>query len=154
MGPKQLRISEIIDKLMSVMFQLEPLKEWQRRQSPYSTSSSSSSQSPPSSPPRTKINLKRTTSKSLEKELKRRRRSRGPYVCPPLSNIQLGISKEDLHNLYNLTDLQQWCKDNNIEWLGKKSLIINRIFTFLETGDVPFKKPKKLKKKRSSTSKK
>jgi len=143
-GTRQLRPREIVDKLMSVIFQLEPLEEWKRRRDP-SPSSTSSSRSPPTSP-REKKKLKRPRSQSFpEKEIKRRR---GPYVCPPLSNIQFGISKEELHNLYNLTDLQQWCKDQHIDSVGKKSLVINRIYTFLETGAIhSIKKTKKQKQR-------
>jgi len=56
-----------------------------------------------------------------------------------------------LHNLYNVTDLQTWCKDHGLSHLGKKPLIIRYILDYLETGKIPAKTSSK-KKKRLSNS--
>jgi len=81
-----------------------------------------------------------------------KKKTRTKYKCPPLSNIKKGISKEDLHSLYNQTDLQQYCKKNGLAHAGKKAAIIKRIILFLETGQKiahsPHKKGKKKKKRK------
>jgi len=82
-----------------------------------------------------------------------RKKTRGKYKCPPLSNIQKGVSRDDLHNLYNVTDLQQWCKENAVYHMGKKSVLIKRILMFLETGEKPATPKKKGKGKRGPTKK-
>lgn len=66
------------------------------------------------------------------------------------SNIKKGITADDLQNLYNLTDLQEFCRQNEIVHTGKKPQLIKRIITFLETGQ---KTPKKGKGKRSRGAK-
>jgi len=48
-----------------------------------------------------------------------------------------------LHDLYNLSDLQEYCRAQGLDPSGKKSVLIRRIDVFLETGD----KQKKLKRK-------
>jgi hypothetical protein len=50
--------------------------------------------------------------------------------------------------MYNVTDLQEWCKQNNLDYTGKKPLIIKRIIQYLHTGQRPQKKPSKKGKKR------
>lgn len=69
-----------------------------------------------------------------------RRRGKAKYKAPPLSNIKKGITAEELHNFYNVTDLQEWCKQNNLDYSGKKPVIIKRIIEYLRTGQRPLKK--------------
>lgn len=71
-------------------------------------------------------------------------------VVHPRSNIKKGITGDDLQNLYNLTDLQEYCKQNDIIHTGKKPQLIKRIIQYLETGQ---KTPKKPKGKRSRGAK-
>jgi hypothetical protein len=66
------------------------------------------------------------------------------------SNIKKGVSAEDLHNLYNVTDLQEWCKRNNLNYTGKKPAIIKRILHYLQTGQRPIKKLLKKRKRKGS----
>jgi hypothetical protein len=52
--------------------------------------------------------------------------------------------------MYNVTDLQEWCKQNNLDYTGKKPLIIKRIIQYLHTGQRPQKKTSKKGKKRGA----
>jgi len=58
---------------------------------------------------------------------------------------------KDLHNLFNLTDLQKYCKQVELKSSGQKKKIIKRIIEYLETGKKEDKgkkgKPKKATKK-------
>jgi len=81
--------------------------------------------------------------------VQRKKAKRQKYIAPPLGNIKKGITKEDLHNLYNVTDLQEFCKKEGLDHNGKKSLVIKRILNYLETGEKPAKKPGKKGKKGS-----
>jgi len=56
-----------------------------------------------------------------------------------LSEITKSTTKEDL-DAYVLKDLQQYCRDNQIPSLGRKSELITRIITFLATGEKPHKR--------------
>jgi len=128
--------SQIVQKIMCIIFKLEPLEIWQERQAEIEK----------------KKRQENKRKRQDDSEVLHYKRKRGPYICPPLSNIKKGITKEDLHNLYNLTDLQQWCKEQNIDHSGKKSLVIHRVFSYLETGELPIKKEPKKKKKRKRKS--
>lgn len=64
------------------------------------------------------------------------------------SNIKKGITKQDLHDLYNFTDLQDFCRENGLEYSGKKALLIRRIIAFVETGEKGAVKPIKTKKRK------
>ena len=44
------------------------------------------------------------------------------------------MTKEEMHNLYNVTDIQQLCRMNDINAAGKKSALIKRILDFLDSG--------------------
>lgn len=77
--------------------------------------------------------------------------------------IKAGISKEDLHQHYNLTDLQDWCKDHKVKSSGNKKEIIKRIIAFLsgdktvmvdETKKAPSSPSKKKAKKTEDKKKK
>jgi len=62
------------------------------------------------------------------------------------SLITKHTTKEDL-TAYILKDLQQYCRENSISYIGRKSELISRIITFLETGEKPHKR-KYTKRKR------
>lgn len=62
------------------------------------------------------------------------------HVSPPLENIKKGITGQELHNLYNFKDLQIWCKQQNLNYIGKKGVLIKRILNYFETGEVQDKK--------------
>jgi hypothetical protein len=66
---------------------------------------------------------------------KKTKRGKSRYKAPPLSNIKRGITKQELHDLYNFTDLQEYCKEHELDYTGKKALLMRRIIAFLETGD-------------------
>jgi hypothetical protein len=63
-----------------------------------------------------------------------------------LSEITKNTTREDL-TAYILKDLQQYCRENSISYIGRKSELISRIITFLETGEKPHKR-KYTKRKR------
>jgi len=140
-NPRTLDYNEMVDKIMCVMFRLEPFEKWIKRED----------RSYKLKRPRAEWNVsKKMGSGSIEPAPKKTRR--GPYICPPLSNIQKGITREELHNLYNLVDLQRWCQEKDIDPTGKKQLVIKRIYTFLETGEIQSKKKKRpMKSSKSST---
>ncbi len=45
--------------------------------------------------------------------------TRAKYVAPPLSTIKKGITRQELQNLFNLSDLQAYCKQNGLPAAGK-----------------------------------
>jgi len=81
---------------------------------------------------------------------------RVPYVSPPLSTIVKGqYSAADLHNKFNLTDLQKYAKQEELKSSGQKRSLIKRITNYLETGRKDEKKEtKKAKPKAKSTKSK
>jgi len=82
-------------------------------------------------------------------------RTRTAYVAPPLSTIVKGqYSAADLHNKFNLTDLQKYAKQEGLKSSGQKKKIIKRIVTYLETGKKDESAPKKGKPKAKGTKQK
>jgi hypothetical protein len=73
-------------------------------------------------------------------------KGRSKYQAPPLSNIKKGVTGQDLHNLYNVTDLQDWCKQNRVDHTGKKSAVIKRILYSLDPANTKPPPPKKSRK--------
>jgi len=69
------------------------------------------------------------------RHLKKPRKKRDLPPRPPISTIKKGASKDELHNKFNLTDLQEYCKRNAIKSLGTKPLLIKRIVHYLDTGE-------------------
>ncbi|KAL6045814.1 DNA replication factor [Balamuthia mandrillaris] len=45
------------------------------------------------------------------------------------------MTKQDLHNTYNASQLKEYCKENDMISSGKKPVLIKRILKFLETGE-------------------
>jgi len=45
------------------------------------------------------------------------------------------MTHQELHNTFNATDLQEYCKENGLLATGKKVLVIKRILKFLQTGE-------------------
>ena len=81
-------------------------------------------------------------------------RTRTPYVSPPLSTIVKGqYSAADLHNKFNLTDLQKYTKQEGLKSSGQKKNIIKRIVAYLETGKKDESTPKKGKPKKAKSTK-
>eukprot|EP01112_Ceratiomyxa_fruticulosa_P017807 TRINITY_DN5619_c0_g1_i1.p1 TRINITY_DN5619_c0_g1~~TRINITY_DN5619_c0_g1_i1.p1 ORF type:complete len:374 (+),score=102.74 TRINITY_DN5619_c0_g1_i1:241-1362(+) len=81
----------------------------------------------------------------------------GKYVAPPLETIQKGkYTATGLRDNFNLTDLQQYCKDRGILSSGKKPELIKRIMRYLDTGEKEevkkHKKKKGVQKKRDQDS--
>lgn len=76
-------------------------------------------------------------------------KGRAKYQAPPLSHIKKGITGQDLHNLYNVTDLQDWCRQHSVDHTGKKSAVIKRILYQLDPTNA---KPPPPKKSRRFTS--
>ena len=76
-------------------------------------------------------------------------KGRAKYQAPPLSQIKKGITGQELHNLYNVTDLQEWCKLHKADHTGKKSAVIKRILYTLDPANM---KPPPPKKNRRFTS--
>lgn len=70
-------------------------------------------------------------------------KGRAKYQAPPLSNIKKGVTGQDLHNLYNVTDLQDWCRQNKVDHTGKKSAVIKRILYTLDPVNAKPPPPKK-----------
>jgi len=130
----------IVDAILVHMFQLEPLESFQKQLE------------------KEKMNAKKEKQPKQSKKGKKRKREESPdesgskkrtkYQCPPLTNIKKGITREELHNLYNQTDLQEYCKEQEMLHTGKKSVIIKRILNFLETGNKETASAKKGKKKK------
>jgi len=99
--------------------------------------------------------------KPAHKKQKDAPRTRAPYVAPPLSTIVKGqYSAADLHNKFNLTDLQKYAKQEGLKSSGQKKNLIKRIITYLETGkkdegqDSKKPKTKGAKEKKSGVGKK
>lgn len=70
-------------------------------------------------------------------------KGRAKYQAPPLSNIKKGITGQELHNLYNVTDLQDWCRQHQVDHTGKKSAVIKRILYELDPTSAKPPPPKK-----------
>lgn len=89
------------------------------------------------------------------KTAKKEKATRTPYVAPPLSTIVKGAyNAADLHNKFNLTDLQKYAKQEGIKTSGQKKLIIKRIVNYLETGSKEEKVSIKAKSKKAAPKKK
>ncbi|EFA76022.1 hypothetical protein PPL_10601 [Heterostelium album PN500] len=72
----------------------------------------------------------------------------GKYISPPVSKIVKGVTKDQLHDFFNLEPLQEFCKMNDITYSSyKKSQLTKVIADFLETGERPLSKKEKLAKK-------
>jgi len=81
---------------------------------------------------------------------KKEKGTRTPYVAPPLSTIVKGqYTAADLHNKFNLTDLQKYSKQEGLKSSGQKKHLIKRIIAYLETG----KKDEPQDSKKSSKTK-
>lgn len=95
-----------------------------------------------------------------DKKEKKEKKTRTPWVAPALSTIVKGkYSAADLHNKFNLTHLQDYCKQEGLKSHGQKKILIKTIIHYLETGekqlgDVKKKGPGKPKKAKSKTTKK
>jgi hypothetical protein len=123
---------KLVDCIMVFAFELEPLESFQKLL--HGESDSGSDEDRP---------LKRR--KLEEDSIKVPKKTLSKHVCPPLENIKKGITKADLHNQYNLTDLQAWCKEQELPFTGKKGVLIKIILEYLEKGIKPT--PSKKKKK-------
>ena len=57
-------------------------------------------------------------------------------MAPPLDTIRKGKydTYVDLFDNFNLPDLVQYCKNNELKTSGKKKDVINRILAFMKTG--------------------
>jgi len=93
------------------------------------------------------------TSKKTKKGKKARKVKKEPkakYIPPSIDSITPGAyTKEDLHNLFNATDLAQYCSQNKLSTAGTKTAVIRRIMLFLETGTTEKKSGRKKSKKRA-----
>lgn len=73
-------------------------------------------------------------------------KGRAKYQAPPLTQIKKGITGQELHNLYNVTDLQEWCKLHKVDHTGKKSAVIKRILYTLDPVNTKPPPPKKARR--------
>lgn len=73
-------------------------------------------------------------------------KGRAKYQAPPLTHIKKGITGQDLHNLYNVTDLQDWCRQHKVDHTGKKSAVIKRILYTLDPLNAKPPPPKKARR--------
>jgi len=76
---------------------------------------------------------------------------RAKYVAPPISTIQKGKTKQELHSLFNAKDLQEYCRQHDMLASGKKPLLIKRILKYLDTGEKEIPKGRKVTGKRKRT---
>jgi hypothetical protein len=123
---------KLVDCIMVYAFELEPLESFQKLL--HGESDSGSDEDRP---------LKRR--KLEEDSIKLPKKTMSKHVCPPLENIKKGVTKAELQNQYNLTDLQTWCKEQELPYGGKKATVIRIILEYLEKGTKPT--PSKKKKK-------
>jgi len=151
----------LVEKIMEKMFQLKPIitelpvpsgNEEQDKEEPEPKIGNNSEKEERRGIKRKKENI--VEDETEENSGQSKKKPRGKYKCPPLANIKRGVSRDDLHNLYNVTDLQKWCKENSIYHMGKKSVLIKRIITFLDTGDKPVTPSKKKEKEKELRLKK
>jgi hypothetical protein len=100
--------------------------------------------------PKKKRSAKDTTEYShgsdFSDDTKKKKSRKASSTSLVLSEITKHTTKEDL-TAYILKDLQQYCRENSISYIGRKSELISRIITFLETGEKPHKR-KYTKRKR------
>jgi len=61
--------------------------------------------------------------------------------------IEVGVSKEDLFQYYNVEDLQKWCKQHKLKTSGVKKDVIKRIISFLEGDKTGLAETKKRRKR-------
>eukprot|EP01088_Endostelium_zonatum_P000672 TRINITY_DN10914_c0_g1_i1.p1 TRINITY_DN10914_c0_g1~~TRINITY_DN10914_c0_g1_i1.p1 ORF type:complete len:274 (-),score=87.05 TRINITY_DN10914_c0_g1_i1:70-891(-) len=73
------------------------------------------------------------TDSAPEKERKKKKRKIEFSEKKPA--IAQGVSKDDLFQYYNITELQKWLKTHNMKTSGKKKELIDRISTYLEEDD-------------------
>jgi len=97
--------------------------------------------------PARELEAKRRRREEVTPDPRKKKAAKGKsrYKAPPLSNIKKGISKQELHDLYNFSDLQEYCRAQGLDFTGKKALLIRRIVLFLDTGDKGAPKPRKRK---------
>jgi len=124
---------KLVDCIMVFAFELEPLESFQKLL--HGESDSGSDEDRP---------LKRR--KLEEDSIKVPKKTLSKHVCPPLENIKKGITGAELQNQYNLTDLQAWCKEQELPFTGKKGALIKIILEYLEKGTKPTPSSKKKKK--------
>jgi len=117
---------KLVDCIMVHAFELEPLESFQKLL--HGESDSGSDEDRPLK--KRKVDTVNGESISVSTSGKKAK-----YVCPPLSNIKKGITRDDLQNKYNVTDLQQWCKENGLASSGKKPQLIKHILEYLQTGE-------------------
>jgi len=79
-----------------------------------------------------------------------------PKSRPSIATIKKGVTEFDLHNKFNLSDLQEFCKQHGLKTSGTKKHLIKQIRIFVdpenETENVPiggFKNRKLTKGKRT-----
>jgi len=111
---------------------------------------------PSERPPR-----KAVTKAAEEREKAKEKKEKVPapkkekYVAPPLTTIVKG--QNDTHHklfqLFNTTDLIDYCREKKMKVSGKKVDLIKRILAYLETGVIAEDKPKKRKNSKKSNSK-
>jgi len=122
---------KLVDNLMVKIFELEPYDAFQKLLVGESDDAA-------------EVKRADTGSKKRKREdesTEQKAKKKGKYVCPPLDNIKEGITADELRDLYNVTDLQDWCKQHDVTHVGKKSVVIKNILYFLDTGEKP-KTPK------------
>jgi len=122
---------KLVDNLMVKIFELEPYDAFQKLLVGESDDAA-------------EVKRADTGSKKRKREdesTEQKAKKKGKYVCPPLENIKEGITADELRDLYNVTDLQDWCKQHDVTHVGKKSVVIKNILYFLDTGEKP-KTPK------------
>jgi len=111
---------------------------------------------PSERPPR-----KAVTKAAEEREKAKEKKEKVPapkkekYVAPPLTTIVKGQNDthDKLFQLFNTTDLIDYCREKKMKVSGKKVELIKRILAYLETGVIAEDKPKKRKTSKKSNSK-
>jgi len=141
--PADLAQDALVDALMVQIFELEPVEEFEKLLKGKKTSSSVV-------PNKKKRPREESVDQDSDHDSQESKNKKQKHVSPPLSDIKKGISKAELHDKYNLADLQNWCKANEVSHQGKKSIVIKNIYEFLETGKK--KEQKATKKKRKAAS--
>jgi len=133
--PLSVEHDKLVDMLMVKIFELEPYDAFQKLLHGESEDEEEYDVLPPPPPP---PNKKRKRTPDQDDDNRKAKKVKGKYVCPPLENIKKGISSTDLRDLYNVTDLQEWCRQQGIASSGlKKSILIKTILQYLDTGVAP-----------------
>jgi len=91
--------------------------------------------------------------KAKEKKEKVPAPKKEKYVAPPLTTIVKGQNDthDKLFQLFNTTDLIDYCREKKMKVSGKKVDLIKRILAYLETGVIAEDKPKKRKNSKNQT---